>query len=171
MLTIHDLLEDERYKKFFCQVPKLPAGVSSTPWRLAVQKDAHGPWMSKDYEEYKDAFLKLKTHLTRINDAAIISKATPFDPPNRIVRVKGQFFERRGQKIPITRMVPWKPAMPLGEDDIHHWCPYCRRPTVFRTFIVHPILTRRRLNGMPIDPDVERCSICGSSSRLVDLRK
>lgn len=170
MLTIHDLLGDERYKKYLCQVPPNPPNSSSTPWRLAIQKDAHGPWMSKDYETYREAFLKLKKHLARINDAAIISKSIPFDPPNKVVRIRGKYLERGGKKIPITRSVPWSPMIPPGEDEIHHWCPYCRRPTVFRQFIVHPILTRKKLGGIPIDPEVDRCTICGASSRLVNLR-
>lgn len=171
MITIHDLLENEGYKKFFCTVPHLEQQHGSTPWRLAIQKDPHGTWMSKDYATYQEAFLKLKKHLTRINDAAIICKAIPFEPPSKTVRIKGKYIERRGKKIPVTKRVPWSMPLPAGEDSPHHWCTYCRRPTVFKTFEVHPILTRKRLNGIPIDPYVERCTICGASARLVNIKK
>lgn len=170
MLTIHDLLGDERYKKFFCRVPTLPEGHSELPWRLAVQMKPHGPWAVKDYATYQEAFKKLKANLSRVNDAAIISKASPFTPPTKVVRIKGKFIERRGKKIPVTRAIPWAPVIPPDEFEVHTWCPYCRRPTVFKRFIVHPVLTRRRLNGIPIDPDIERCSICGASARLVNIR-
>jgi len=171
VLTIHDLLKDQRYRKFFCKVPPLPDNGSELPWRLAIQFKPHGPWATKDYATYSQAFKKLKNNLSRINDAAIISKAIPFEPPNRVVRIKGKFIVRGGKKIPVTKLIPWAPTIPADEFDVHHWCPYCRRPTVFKRFLVHPILTRRRLNGIPIDPEVERCSICGASSRLVDLKK
>lgn len=183
MITIHDLLKDPKYKEFFCQIPELPEHMTwnpeSKPWRLYVKLKGEGHWRAKDYHTYKEAFLKLKRILPRVNDAAITSKAKPFDPPHRVVRVKGKFqmnkqnqfvLDKQGNKKPITKLVFWKPQMSPDEFEEHHWCPYCRRPTVFKYFLTHHALTPRKLGGMGIDPSLKRCLICGSSERIVNLR-
>jgi RNase P subunit RPR2 len=45
------------------------------------------------------------------------------------------------------------------EDEEHHWCKYCRRPTVFKYYTSH-----KRLGT--VDPWVRRCCICGASERI-----
>lgn len=173
MITIHELLRDKTYREYFCKVPKLPEHMThghNQPWRLAVQKEAHGPWGTKEFQSYPDAFKLLKKNLSRINDAAIISKGVPLDPPRKTVRIKGKFLERGGKKIPVTKRVDWTFPLGVGEDQLHTWCPYCRRPTVFARFTYHPVLNSRRMGGLLIDPDLMRCSICGASERIVNIR-
>lgn len=183
MITIHDLLEDPIYKAFFCKVPPLPAHTvknpNARPWRLFVKYKGESDWRSRDFKSYKEAFIKLKSLLPRVTDASITCKSNTFDPPFRVVRVKGKFhtdkqgryiLDAEGRKKQITRMVPWKAKMPADEFEDHVWCPYCRRPTVFKYFISHHALPLKRTGGMPIDPTVMRCSLCGASSRLVNPR-
>ena len=183
MLSIHDLLEDPKYKEFFCKVPPMPDFIKenpdTNPWRLYVKLKKDGSWRSRDFHTYKEAFVKLKSMLPKVSDAAITCKSKGFTPPYRVVRIKNKYQTNRqggyvldaeGNKKPITKMVFWKPRIPADEFEDHIWCPYCRRPTVFRYFISHHALPIRKLGGIPIDPTVLRCAICGASERLVNLR-
>lgn len=183
MLSIHDLLEDSQYKEFFCRVPALPPHVlynpEAKPWRLYVKLHKDSRWHTKDYRTYKEAFVKLRSMLPKIADGAITCKVKDFPPPYRIVRIKGKYqtdkngkfiLDAQGKKKQITKMVYWKPQMPMDEFQEHTWCPYCRRPSIFDYFLSHHALPPRKLGGMPIDPSVLRCVICGASERIVNLR-
>lgn len=173
MLTIHDLLEDSRYKEFFCKVPKLPDHLTESrlPWRLYVQYKGDHRWRTKDFPTYQAAFKALKKLLPRAHDAAINCKAFPHQPPLREVRIKGKYFTGAdGKKQQVTKLVKWKARIPDGEYEEHHWCPYCRRPTVFQHFTRHHALSNKKTAGIPIDPTLRRCSICGTSERLVSIR-
>jgi hypothetical protein len=182
MLSIHDLLEDSRYKEFFCKVPALPPHMKvpeAKPYRLFVRYKGEDRWRTRDFHTYKEAFLKLKSLMPRVADAAINSKAVPARPPHRVVKIKGKYqttkagkfvLDAAGQKKQLTRIVDWKPRMPADEFQEHFWCPYCRRPTVFNYFVSHHALSNRKLGGMPLDPTIKRCCICGASERIVVLR-
>lgn len=175
MLTIHDLLEDSQYKEFFCKVPELPPHLTApgkTPWRLIVQLKGEHHWRMKSFASYAQAFKALKKLLPRVHDAAINCGGFGFEPPQRVVRVKGKYFVGQdGVKRQVTKLVTWKPKIPMDEFEEHYWCPYCRRPTAFRYFTQHPILTKRRLGGLGVDPSVRRCSICGASENIIPLKR
>lgn len=175
MLTIHDLLEDSRYKEFFCKVPNLPDHLTSPgrkPWRLYVLLKGESDWRTKDCATYAEAFKRLKKLLPRAADATINCPGFSFDPPVRIVRIKGKYkINSRGEKQQVTKMVTWKPRIPPDEYEEHEWCPYCRRPTVFKRYFKHHALKPRKVGGLPIDPAVLRCAICGASERIVTLRR
>jgi hypothetical protein len=161
-LTIHDLLEDERYRKYFLTVPRLPKVQRTTPpWRLYVQK-GDGLWRKRDFEQYGDAvrmFNRLRS-AGDMRDAAVTCRPVAFDPPTRIVRVKGKYVKTsRGELVQQTREILWS-WVPLlnGEDDTHYWCPYCRRPTVFTWFSKHHAVLGVHKTYM--DASARRCTIC-----------
>lgn len=181
MITIHDLLEDPVYREFFCKVPELPKhGNQALPWRLWVKLKKDKKWRYKDYATYREAFVKLKSLLPRALDASISAKSAQFNPPHKVVRVKNKYqtdkqgryvLDKEGKKKQITKMIVWKPKRVMDEFEEHIWCPYCRRPTVFQFYTQHHALLPKKTGGMPIDPSVQRCTICGASERIVDMRK
>lgn len=175
MINIHDLLQDPHYKEFFCKVPNLPPHLKAPgkqPWRLIVQKKGEHHWRMKRFASYQDAFKALKKLLPQVTDATINCGGLQFEPPQRVVRIKGKYFvTASGKKQQVTRMVTWKPRIPADEAfEEHYWCPYCRRPTTFRRFNHHPILSVKRLGGLGVDPSLLRCSICGASENIVKLK-
>lgn len=174
MITIAELLKDPAYKAFFCTVPELPAHFTpdKKPWRLMVLRKGEHHWRMKRFGTYREAFAALKKLLPKVADATINCPGLDFQPPTKVVFLKGKYrITGRGKKIQLTRTTVWKPKMPMGEYDDHHWCPYCRRPSVFRRFATHPALPSRKLGGVGVDPTLLRCTICGASENLVNLRK
>lgn len=167
MLTIHELLEDPVYKEWFLKKPVLPPTPKpSPPWRLYVQRNPSGNWSKKDFDTYKEAFALFKKMRSSIHDATIQSKAVAFAPPLRFARIKGKFLEGSdGVVRQATKRVPWKPKLPADEAQ-HHWCPYCRRPTVFLWFASHHAYRDGKI--MAAD-DSTRCTICGI--RLTSIRR
>lgn len=163
MLTIHELLEDKTYKEYFLKSPAMPEvyrQLNMVPWRVYIQREADGPWAKKDLPTYKEAFALFKKYRPNIHDAAIMSRSVAFAPPHRFVRIKGQYREvvRKGkkEKVQVVKLVLWKPNLP-PEESGHHWCTYCRRPTVFKYFSRHHAFGKNE----PITQDELRCSICG----------
>jgi hypothetical protein len=161
VLTIHELLEDPRYKEFFLKVPPMPRVYRQQqmlPWRVYIQRETDGPWAKKDFPTYRQAFALFKRYLPEVHDAAIVSRAVAFAPPHRFVRIKGKYLiDKRGNKVQVTKLVVWKPKLPAEEQD-HHWCPYCRRPTVFRFYRIHHAFGKGIDFGLD---NVQRCTICG----------
>lgn len=173
MITLAELLKDPDYKEFFCSIPTLPDHITpdKKPWRLMVLLKGEHHWRMKRFGTYREAFKALKKVLPRAADATINCPGFDFQPPTKIVRLKGRYrITKRGKKVQLTRTITWKPKMPIGEYDEHHWCPYCRRPSVFRRFDAHPALPSRKIAGLGVDPALLRCSICGASENLVNLR-
>jgi len=172
MMTIHDLLEDPRYREFLTTKPRIPAiskdptKMSTPPWVVYVQKQQLGPWGKKEFWKYSEAleFLKKAVRL-KVHDAALNNRRNPTKPPSRVVRIKGKYtVDRKGNRVQVTKAVVWKPKIPEGEID-HHWCLHCRRPTVFRYYRKHKALK------MPaIDNNVPRCCICGASARVATIQ-
>jgi hypothetical protein len=161
MLSIHELLEDAKYKKFFLTRPPLPKVTRlSPPWRLYGQLEPHGVWRKKDYWDYADAvkaFARLRK--AGLHDASITCRPIAWEPPTRLVRVRGKFHTGSdGVQRPVTKQVYWRPSVPADEEP-HIWCPYCRRPTVFRAFANHHAFTGDYKKMM--DPGAQRCIICG----------
>lgn len=165
MLTLRELLTDKIYREFFITVPEMPANLhpSQTPWRVYVQKELHGRWARRDFNQYRDAFKFLKPLLKDAHDATIQSRGIAFSPPARVVKVKrnGQLLRDEKGKVVLRRIV-WQPILPEAEEP-HRWCPYCRRPTVFGWFSKHHAFS----SGFEFDLALQRCTICGASERLI----
>lgn len=159
MLTIHELLEDKRYKEYFLKAPGMPPVYRQQqmlPWRVYIQREADGAWAKKDLPTYVEAFRLFKKYRPNIHDAAITSRSVAFAPPHRFVRIKGKYVVHKGKKTQVTKLVVWRPQLP-PEESAHNWCTYCRRPTVFRYFSKHHAFG----NSMPISQEELRCTICG----------
>lgn len=176
-LTIRDLFEDPKYKKYFLKVPKLPSHYTpdSLPWKLMVKKKGESVWRTKRFGTYPEAFKAMKKLMPTLADAVINSPGVNFMPPVSIFRVKGQFHERgpfKGQPITRARLWDWRPLL-QGDMENHHWCPYCRRPSVFKYYRQHHAMTRSRVGiiGTLLDPSLLRCSICGASENVVSLKR
>lgn len=169
-LTIHDLLEDPQYKAFFCKIPVLPESPSiKPPWRLFIQLKGDKRWRIKDFDTYPEAFnfLKKKLKAGVVHDAAIHCRRFSYPPPVVMKRIRGKYVRGSdGKERPATKRADWKPKLP---DDLerHDWCPWCRRPTVFKYYTRHHALQKI---GLPIDPSVARCNICGASTRIATYR-
>lgn len=167
LITIRELLRDPQYKAYFVKVPKLPEHYTpdSLPWRLLVLKQGEHIWRGKRFGTYEEAFAGMKTMLPKIENAAINCPGLNFMPPVRTVRVKGK-VDAKGK--PIIKTLVWKPRLE-ADHEAHYWCGYCRRPTIF----VDKGLGARMLNGgrLPASRVAFRCSICGSNSQLMDIRK
>jgi hypothetical protein len=169
MITLPELLEDPKYKAYFCRKPELPAVAlmcSTPPWQVHLRYGRK--WEVLYADTYVEAFKALKPLLPEISDGAIVCKRFQSPPPMRIVKIKGKYKTVNGVTTQETKLVPWKPKLPMAEAD-HYWCGYCRRPTVFAYFSKHHALGLQS-PGVPVDSSVMRCSICGASERLVTLR-
>ena len=167
MITMAELLQDADYRKFLTTAPSLPAHAvnkemnTSKPWVVYVQREAGGRWGKREFWTYKKAFRFFKAAVIdhKVHDAALNNKRVGFDPPFKWVRVRGKFVvDSKGNKRQAQARVYWKPKLPPDEVEDHHWCKYCRRPTVFKSYSKH-----KRLGA--VDPTL-RCCICGASSRI-----
>jgi hypothetical protein len=161
-----ELIKDPVYKKFLVTPPKLPP-ISldkrmnmSPPWVVYVQRETGGKWGKKEFWTYKKAFKFFRRALELgVHDVTINCKRIGFDPPSKRVRIRGKFVKGSdGQMRQATKQVFWHVQLEPGDEE-HHWCKYCRRPTVFKYFERH-----KRLGA--VDPWVRRCCICGASERI-----
>jgi hypothetical protein len=168
LITIHELLRDPAYRKYFLSIPVLPTHYKgeNKPWRLFILKKGETTWRTRRLSTYNEAFHGLKRLLPIIDNAAINCPALGFMPPVRTVRIKGRIDPKT--KKPMLRTVVWKPQIESDMED-HSWCPHCRRPTIFR-------VSRLNVNRpgskykLPLGEALERCIICGVSEHIVDLR-
>lgn len=170
MITLSELLADKQYREFFVTKPTMPGLVHQDmkPWRVYVQRESSGPWAKKEFHTYIEAFRFLKPRLKDIHDGTIQSKGIAWSPPHKVVKVMVR--DTRGRKVqkqddrgkPVYRRLVWQPTLPADEE-IHQWCTYCRRPTVFRWFSKHHAFPR----GYEFTTPYQRCAICGASERLV----
>lgn len=159
MMTIHELLEDKAYREFFLKPPAMPRLYKANgmaPWRVYIRRDHTGPWAKKDCMTYREAFEVFKRWSPQIHDAAITSRAVAFSPPYKMARIRGQYVVHKGKKVQKTKLVVWTPKVP-AEEGIHTWCPYCRRPTIFRYFSKHHAFPE----GAFGIGEHQRCTICG----------
>lgn len=165
LITIRELLRDPVFKKYFLTTPELPAHYTpdKLPWKLYVLKEGEHIWRSKRFGTYRDAFDGFKKMLPTITNAAINNPALSFMPPVRNVKVKGK-VDSKGK--PIIRSLVWKPQL---TDDMspHNWCPYCRRPSIFKFMLPKAVKGQFQL---PMSEPKMRCIICGASDSVVDLR-
>ncbi len=162
-----ELIRDPVYRAFLVRPPSLPAHAVdkrmnlSPPWVVYVQRETGGKWGKKEFWTYKKAFkfFKLALFKYRVHDATINNKRVGFDPPSKMVRIKGKYITGSdGKRRQATTRVWWKIKLEPGDEE-HHWCKYCRRPTVFKHYLSHKVLGQ-------VDPTVRRCGICGASERI-----
>lgn len=166
-MTIHELLEDPKYKEYFLTAPQLPkVPRTSPPWRLYV-KDHDGLWRKRDFPKYSEAvklFARLRS-AGKVADAAVTCRPVAFDPPTKVVKVKvngkpKMIKTSRGKLVQETREIRWSWLNLLPPDeDAHYWCPYCRRPTIFTWFSQHHAVVGAHRTYM--DKSARRCTICG----------
>lgn len=171
LITIRELLRDPQYRAYFVKVPKLPEHYTpdALPWRLLVLKHGEHVWRGKRFGTYEEAFAGFKKMLPNIENAAINCPGLNFVPPMRTVKVKGRFHtEGKLKGTPIIKTLVWTPRLE-PDHDAHHWCAYCRRPSIF----VDKGMGARMLNGqrLPASRVALRCMICGTNSELMDIRK
>lgn len=169
LITIHELLEDERYRKYFETVPVLPGHYHNgghRPWRLMVSVKGENKWRSKHLETYEEALEQITRIMPKITNGAINSPGLNFMPPIRHARVKNRLDPKTKKPIIVSRV--WTPQLEADMPQ-HHWCGYCRRPTIFG----HKALRARMLNGYRLDASsvAFRCMLCGSNAELMDIRK
>lgn len=154
MITIHELLDDPVYKKYFCTVPKLPdVPRIAPPWRLYAKVEGKG-WAKRDFPSYQGAFRAFGKLRPGLLDAAIVCLPMLLDPPTKVVKIKGKYVNG----VQVTKEILWQPKLEGHEQD-HHWCGRCRRPTTFGYFTKHHAF--RGENARLMDPSVRRCVICG----------
>lgn len=165
MITMKELLQDKQFKEWMRQIPVLPATAknqATTPWRVYIQLSPGGEWRYKDFPKYTLAWNWMIKRLDKYHDFAIRCRRVGFDPPMQMVKVKGKYFTGKdGVKRPLIKWRVWKPKL-MGDEVEHQWCPYCRRPTIFQHFTKHKAFPK----GHPIDSEVRRCVICGSSENI-----
>lgn len=166
VILMSELVEDPTYWEFLQTKPELPEisrdkrMMLTAPWVVYVQREAEGKWGKREFWKYSKALKFLERALAvGVHDAALNCRRIGFDPPSRFVRIKGKFVKGSdGKRRQATKRVYWKPRLPADEAD-HHWCKYCRRPTVFKYFSTHKRLGK-------VDTTVPRCCICGASARI-----
>jgi hypothetical protein len=163
-----ELVRDPVYREFLQTKPKVPkhlrdpAIMRTPPWVVYVQRKTGGKWGKKEFWKYSDAFKFFRAHLKAgAHDAAINNRRIGYEPPHRFVRIRGKYkVGTDGVKRQVKKLVWWKPnSALLADEQEHHWCRYCRRPTVFKYYSKHRVLG-------PCDPEVPRCTICGASVRI-----
>lgn len=166
MITLDELLQDPDYRRYFARTPRLKnTNRVYPPWTLYLQHSETGKWHSKGYDKYSDAYHAYKSlhEKGRVKNAAIASMGQGFRAPTKVVKVRGKYhIDAKGVKRQVTKLITWKPRLPIEEAD-HQWCPYCRRPTIFRLFNQHHALNHLVSQGITINPNIPRCSICGAS--------
>lgn len=168
MIRMSELVKDPVYRKFLTTQPALPpiakdkTMMATKPWVVYVQREKGGSWGKKEFWRYTKAFAFLNKALKAdVYDCTINNRRIGFKPPQKFVRIKGKYVVGSdGVRRQQTKPVPWVFVTPDGQPD-HHWCKYCRRPTVFRYFRKH-----KALKGVDIDTTVPRCCICGASARI-----
>lgn len=138
----HLLKNDELYRKWFARTPRLPKVTTGDPWRLFIQKNENGAWSYRDYRDYANAYAALRTLLPKTHDAALNCKRVGYPP----------------LKLKADGKVTWWPR-----PTYHEWCPYCRRPTIFRKMKQHPLHKQYKF----FDPPQVMCSICSVRQEFV----
>lgn len=149
----HTLLKDPIYRKWFAKVPYLPKSArGGQPWYLYLQRGQDGRWSRAGLTTYAAAYKWVVNHHGEVHDFAIVSKRKSYLPP--IYRPK---VEINGKMEPARKKVYW-----TNYPSNHNWCPYCRRPTIFREFTKHHAINpvHKSMGLFSMGPQI-RCTICG----------
>lgn len=141
MLRLKEQLKDPIFRKWFATPPKKrPDANTSPPWFVYVQKKKGGPWQRAEVKTYSEGYKFIAKNLNKYHDLALSHKRRSFKPP--VVKQRG----KRRYHLP-------------GVEHRHHWCPYCRRMTLFKRFNQHHAMPKWAV-GVAINGE-RRCSICG----------
>jgi hypothetical protein len=164
-----ELLEDPVYWNFILEKPRSPFhkhaknNPISGQWVVYFRQSNEDRWKRRSFRKYKDA-LKFfwRLHKKKYYDFNLGNRRLATPPPKRVARIRGKYVvNSKGKRQQVTREVTWKPKI-SGDEQLHHWCKYCRRPTIFTYFSKHPAL-----RGFPsVDPNISRCTICGISANM-----
>jgi hypothetical protein len=163
-----ELLQDSVYRRYLEAKPDMPKHladprwVKTAPWVVYIQKEVNGPWGKRSFWKYRKAYKFMMAWMKKgCHDAAINNVRVGFEPPMRLARVKGKYVVGSdGVRRQATVRIAWKlPVAMMVDQPEHHWCKYCRRPTIFKFYSKH-----KRLGA--VDPSVPRCCICGASARI-----
>jgi len=169
LITLDELLEDKVYRSYFAKVPRIKnKNRVQPPWVLYLQHRETKQWHSKRFAKYGDAYAEYKrlNTLGKVMNASICSPGQGFSPPLAIAKIRGKFHtDAQGIKRQVTKPIAWKAAIP-PEEEVHDWCPYCRRPTIFGYYTSHHALNHLQAVGISINPSLKRCSICGASTNV-----
>lgn len=144
-IRLVDILKrDPVYRKWFAKNPYLPPHQKhDSPWWLYLQEREDGPWKRAKVETYAKAYKYISSRLSEYHDFSITSRRKCFLPP--------QYRPEEDRRF----LVYWH-----NYPQSHNWCPYCRRPTLFRTFERHHAdVIRKTFANITIT--TPRCSICG----------
>jgi hypothetical protein len=137
-ITMRELLDDPLFRKWISRPPK---GFTLRPsWTVYAQREENGPWARATFPNFVRAHNFFVKNFRQWHDSALCCRNYDSRPP--VVRDPNNPAKRRYHAPVLTIRG-------------HIWCPYCRRPTVFKMFAKHHALKGR--TPMP----VERCSICG----------
>jgi len=169
LISMNELLRDPTYRAYFLKAPALPShyGPERLPWKLLVLKQGETVWRSKRFGTYQEAFEGFKRMRPHISNAAINCPSLDFMPPIRTFRVKGKTVKVGNKVMPLMKSRVWTPQLTYDMAD-HNWCPYCRRPSIFRMALP----AKRSVGGFIIEPiPAIRCIICGASESIVNLRQ
>ena len=165
LIPMSELIKDPVYRKFLLTPPLIPEHAKarkgvSPPWVVYVQRKSGGPWGKREFKTYKKAFKFFRKALKLgVHDITINNKRIGYEPPSKWVRVRGKYVTGSdGIRRQAQKQVFWKVKL-SPEDEEHHWCKYCRRPTVFKYYSKH-----KRLGE--VSPWARRCCICGASERI-----
>lgn len=154
------ILKDKVFREWFAKAPFLPRHsrypANAEPWFLYLQKEEDGKWSRAPVQTYGQAYRWIGTRLKDYWDFAIVSRTKAYYPPIYRPVTNGKKAKSK---------VYW--ASYPGN---HAWCPYCRRPVIFRTFERHHSITPIHVAlGIPGSPPQSRCSICGIREESVKL--
>lgn len=152
-MTLRQLLAIPRYRAYFKQDPHLrPVQKKPGSWYLYVQVEEEGAWKRKTIDSYKEGFDFIRQKLKSIHDGSITSRCRAYLPPVYRPQIEGKTG---------LHSIYWA-QYPLN----HKWCPYCRRPTLFKDFKRHHADGEiRRVFGLELNG--RRCSICGNREATV----
>lgn len=164
MMPLSELMEDRQFNLFFRRTPHLHniQQDGRLCWRIWIQQVADGRWRKKDVADYQFGVRVILGRLESIHDAALQCRGRAYEPPVqrvKLVRAGRPLLDSAGRQQ--IKEVRWKiPAQLLQDYGLHHWCFYCRRPTVFGYFKNH-----HAFRGTSLEPfvgaDRLRCTLCG----------
>lgn len=155
-VTTKELLGDKYYAAWFAKPPPEDnAAISSKRWVVWIEAKP-GQWTSRRFRNWKKAQKFFRAHQADYYDITLVDMR-PHKPP--LLRRDSGRRHKNGQPIYETFWWPFPAFVEPG----HKWCPYCRRPTVFRYYRNHHALVRIAPSGvrLPIDHTKLRCRVCG----------
>lgn len=147
-ITFRELVQDPLYRKWFLAKPQH----ADRRWVAWVQREEGGRWARREFDGWREGARWVVAHHERVWDLSLCcpGRATP----------RPKIKTKRRTKKGLAVRVPW----PLPEG--HRWCPYCRRPTVFRRFSKHHAMWTMSF----VNPNVRRCTACGVKEDFLPQR-